>query len=161
MSLLFYFVIHAYTNRMRLYLDTSVFSAYVDERSPERMRTTHLLWSRLVSDELFCSSLTLDEIEHAGDERAKQMRDLTVSFHVVGLAPKTLELAQAYVAHGVVSPRHIANALHVAAAVQADADILLSWNYTHLVNRRTRLLVNYVNAVRGVPAIELLAPPEL
>ena len=146
---------------MRLYIDTSVFSAYVDERSPERMRTTHLLWSKLESGELFCSKLTLDEIEHAPEERAKQMRDLTAKMQIVGLAPKTLELAQVYVAQGVVSPRHITNALHVAAAMQAEADILLSWNFTHLVNRRTRLLVNYVNATRGVRAIEILAPPEL
>ncbi len=89
------------------------------------------------------------------------MRDLTANFQIVGLAPKTLELAQAYVGQGVVSPRHIANALHLAAAVEANADILISWNFMHLVNRRTRLLVNYVNATRGVRAIEILAPPEL
>ncbi len=33
------------------------------------------------------------------------------------------------------------------------------WNFQHLVRRSTQLLVNYVNASRGLPPLEILAPP--
>jgi hypothetical protein len=65
------------------------------------------------------------------------------------------------VAAGVVPLRYVADALHLAAAVLGGADILVSWNFKHLVWRSTRLLVNYVNASRGLPSLEILAPPEV
>jgi hypothetical protein len=53
------------------------------------------------------------------------------------------------------------DALHVAIAVAARQDILVRWNFRHLVNRRRRALVNEVNIVAGYPSIEILAPPEV
>jgi len=49
----------------------------------------------------------------------------------------------------------------VAIAVAARQDILVSWNFRHLVNRRRRALVNEVNVLAGYPSIEILAPPEV
>ena len=40
---------------MRLYLDTSVFSAYYDERTPERLRMTRDFWHVLDRHEKLCS----------------------------------------------------------------------------------------------------------
>ena len=53
------------------------------------------------------------------------------------------------------------DALHVAAAVLHRQDILLSWNFKHLVNRRRRARVNDINISLGLPTLEILAPPEL
>ena len=53
------------------------------------------------------------------------------------------------------------DALHVASAVLTRQDILLSWNFKHLVNRRRRALVNQMNTLRGLPNIEIVAPPEI
>ena len=57
--------------------------------------------------------------------------------------------------------RYFAHALHIAAAVLGGADILVRWNFKHLVKRSTRLLVNYINANQGLRTIEILAPPEV
>lgn len=135
---------------MRLYFDTSVFSAYVDERSPERMASTRSFWATLVNHELYCSTLTLDEIARATDEKVVQMQELANRFRIIAIEPSMRDLAQAYVDHGVVSPRYIADALHIAIAVLSDVDIIISWNFEHLVKRGTRLLVNYVNSTRGL-----------
>ena len=40
---------------MKLYLDTSVFSAYYDERTPERMEMTRDFWPILEKYEKLCS----------------------------------------------------------------------------------------------------------
>ncbi len=77
------------------------------------------------------------------------------------LTPAMHDLANAYVRAGVVPTRYLDDALHIAAATCSDADVLVSWNFKHLVKRNTRLLVNYLNAQRGLPSIEILAPPEL
>lgn len=146
---------------MRLYLDTSVFSAYYDERTPERMRMTRAFWDELKRYEKLCSDLTLEELGQAPPELARKLLALTAGFRVISVDNQMKALAQAYVQEGVVSQRYFADALHIAAAVQGEADILVSWNFKHLVRRSTRLLVNYINTKRGLRSIELLAPPEI
>lgn len=86
---------------------------------------------------------------------------LTANFTIIEIDEEVHTLARHYVEEGVVSPRYIADALHIAAAVRGDADILVSWNFTHLVKRSSRLLVNYVNTKKGLRSIEILAPPEI
>jgi len=70
-------------------------------------------------------------------------------------------VADYYVEAGVFTITMRNDALHVAAAVLSRQDILLSWNFRHLVNRTRRAKINETNAFRGLPAIEILAPPEL
>jgi hypothetical protein len=71
------------------------------------------------------------------------------------------QLGQRYVSEGVFTATMLSDALHVAAAVISRQDVLLSWNFRHLVNRRRRAKVNEVNVEAGLRTIEILAPPEL
>jgi len=146
---------------MRLYFDTSVFSAYYDERTPERLQATREFWSTLKPHQLICSTLTIDELRQAEHNRAEQFTLLLQEFQVVTLTSAMHDLANAYVNAGVVPMRYLDDALHIAAATCSDANVLVSWNFRHLVKRNTRLLVNYVNAQHSLPSIEILAPPEL
>jgi predicted nucleic acid-binding protein len=55
--------------RLRLYLDTSVISAHVDERLPERRRATLEFWERLAGYEV-----SISELPPRGDRRRRQAR---------------------------------------------------------------------------------------
>ncbi len=70
-------------------------------------------------------------------------------------------LARRYIEEGVFSPVTFNDALHVAAAILTRQDVLLSWNFKHLVNRRRRAKVNDLNVSEGLPTIEIVAPPEI
>lgn len=141
-------------------MDTSAFSAYYDERTPERMDMTRVFWKELELHEKLCSDLTLDELGQALSLTQKLLA-LTTGFKIIQIDDQTKALAQAYTQEGVVPPKYFADALHIAAAVRGDADILISWNFRHMVKRSTRLLVNYINTRRGLRSIEILAPPEI
>lgn len=147
---------------VRLYLDTSVVSARVDERLPERMRATVDFWSRLAEYEVAISELTLAEIEATENQALRQnMQGSVRGFDVLQVVPESRRLAQEYVRRGVFSPATLDDALHVAIAVLSRRDILVSWNFRHLVNRRRRTMVNEVNILTGYPTIEIVAPPEV
>ena len=146
---------------MKLYLDTSVFSAYYDERTPERMRMTRDFWRVLERHEKLCSDLTIEELGQARSGLREKLLGLAQGFTVINLTDEMRELARLYVREGLVPSRYLADALHIAAAVLGGADILVSWNFKHLVKRSTRLLVNYINANQGLRMIEILAPPEV
>jgi len=146
---------------MKLYLDTSVFSAYYDERTPERMRMTRDFWRVLERHEKLCSDLTIEELGQARSGLREKLLGLAQGFTVINLTDEMRELARLYVREGLVPSKYFADALHIAAAVLGGADILVSWNFKHLVKRSTRLLVNYINANQGLRTIEILAPPEV
>jgi predicted nucleic acid-binding protein len=147
---------------LRIYLDTSVVSGLVDDRLPERQRATVDFWSRLAEYEVSVSELTIAEIQATEDPGLRaQMADLVRSFRVLRIEEGARRLAREYVRRGVFSVATMEDALHVAVAVVSRQDMLVSWNFRHLVNRRRRALVNEANVLSGYPTIEILAPPEV
>ncbi len=92
--------------------------------------------------------------------RAK-LQALLTGFTIHPLTDEMRQLARQYLAAGVFTPIMFNDALHVAAAVLTRQDILLSWNFKHLVNRKRRALINNVNITLGLPTLEILAPPEI
>ncbi|MBT3190919.1 MAG: PIN domain-containing protein [Verrucomicrobia bacterium] len=148
--------------KLRLYLDTSVMSALLDDRHPDRMRETEQFWELAREYEFTTSDLAKEEILSTPDvERRARMLKLTEGLTIVTLDNEARMLADLYIDQDIFSPALLNDALHVAAAVVSRQDILVSWNFRHLVNRRRRALVNEVNIVHGYPTIEIVSPPEI
>ncbi len=59
--------------KLRIYLDTSIFSAYYDDRAPDRRTQTEEFWTRIASFEASTSELARDELSRTpdGERRAK------------------------------------------------------------------------------------------
>jgi hypothetical protein len=70
-------------------------------------------------------------------------------------------LAKSYIHSDIFTEVMYNDAVHVAAAVLTRQDVLLSWNFRHLVNRRRRAEINEVNVSLGLPTIDIVAPPEV
>lgn len=148
--------------KLRVYLDTSVFSAYQDDRSPERRAETAELWARLGQFEPATSELARQELSQTPDPaRRARLMELLKQVTIHPVTEEMKELARRYVAEGVFSPALFNDALHVAAAVLTRHDVLLSWNFRHLVNRRRRAQINQVNISLGIPTIDIVAPAEM
>lgn len=146
----------------KLYLDTSVPSAYVDTRAPERQRLTQRFWDeRLLAFEPVVSIVTVGEITDTPErEKRVQMLALVAAFDVLELDDEARALAREYVQRGVFAAKYVSDANHVAVAVVNDIRYLASWNFRHLVKVSTRQEVNLINAIEGYGAIEIAAPPE-
>jgi predicted nucleic acid-binding protein len=145
----------------RLYLDTSVVSALFDDRAVDRQRMTLTFWETLGRQTVFISTLVQDEIEAAPHPLREKLIEKAQEFSVLPITPEAEELAQHYVEEGVFSERFRSDALHVAVATVNRVEYLVSWNFAHMVKVRTRQAVNLVNALKGYPAVEIIAPPEL
>jgi hypothetical protein len=66
-----------------------------------------------------------------------------------------------YLAARIVTARYQSDLRHVAVATIARVDALVSWNFRHLVNLRTRRAVHAVNVRLGYPLIEIVSPEEV
>ena len=148
--------------KLRIYLDTSVFSAYYDDRIPDRQVETQEFWNRLNQFEIATSGLTKEELSQTpGTEQRLKFKKLLEPLALLTVTPEMESLARAYVDAGVFTAVMFNDALHVAVAVLSRQDVLVSWNFRHLVNRRRRAMVNEVNILKSLPTIEIWGPPEI
>lgn len=147
---------------LKIYLDTSVVSAYFDERYPERQKDTIAFWKLSDEHEFSISELTRSEIQNTRDEiRKSQMLNHIGNLVSVPIDNAVEYLANLYLDNRIFSATTLNDALHVAVATISRRDILVSWNFRHLVNRRRRARVNEVNISHGYPTLEIIAPPEV
>ena len=104
----------------------------------------------------------------AGSRGAEWDRVKQLFFELKGLAappltttPEALDLSARYAAHGIVPPRFRNDMLHIALATVADADILVSWNFKHIVRFDKIRAFNAVNLEAGYKTLAIHSPREV
>ncbi len=70
-------------------------------------------------------------------------------------------LRDAYLRAGVVTPKYADDALHVAQATLARVDVIVSWNFKHLVNPTRIRMFNGVNLAQGYGLVVIMTPSEV
>ena len=79
----------------------------------------------------------------------------------VSLDEESITLANAYLDEGVIVESSLSDARHIAMATVERVDILVSWNYKHIVSINRIHLLNPVNLKLGYPALEVRSPREV
>ena len=79
----------------------------------------------------------------------------------VSLTPDVTTLANAYLESGVLGRRQQADAAHIAFASSARVDVLVSWNFKHIVNLQKIRMFNEINVRLGYPVLEIRTPLEV
>lgn len=74
---------------------------------------------------------------------------------------EALALAEAYLRDGIATPATMADGLHIATATVARVDVLVSWNFKHIVNLHRIRLYNSVNLKEGYGLIDIRTPREV
>jgi hypothetical protein len=59
---------------------------------------------------------------------------------------------------GILREKDLDDCLHIAHAVVYGCDIILSWNFRHIVNDETKSKVKVVNAISRYNEIEIVSP---
>ena len=90
--------------KLRIYLDTSVPNAYIDDRNSMRQELTKVFWNRLDQYKVFTSELVIEEIEAISDEiKRNQILDLIKDFEKLNSKGEEIELlTEEYVKSGVI-----------------------------------------------------------
>lgn len=146
---------------LTVYLDNSVLGGYFDSEFEE---PTRLLWRIAEAGEcrFVASVVTQAEAVLAPADVVRLFaRTFPDDAALLDLTPRAEELAQAYVAAGVVSPRYVDDARHVAIATTHGIGVLVTWNFRHLANYRREAGFNRVNLENGYPAIRIISPLEI
>lgn len=147
----------------KIYLDTSVPNAYFDKKNPYRREITKQFWLKLKKCQVFISDLVIREMEATGDNKLRaSLIKLVENFESVSTkTEETRILSEEYVSRGIIPVKHIEDAVHIAAATINSLDILVSWNFEHVVKLKTKREVSAVNVLLGYDPIEIIEPAML
>lgn len=150
---------------MKLYLDTSVLGAVLDQEDARRVAASNaVLQSIAARDHIgVISNVVQEELEQAPDHVRRAILDALadIEFELVPESEESRNLFSSYEALEVVPARYRNDLRHVAVASASHVDALVSWNFRHLVNVRTRRAVHSVNVRLGYPLIEIVSPEEV
>jgi predicted nucleic acid-binding protein len=146
---------------MRVYFDTSVLGGCFDREFQDASRQ---LVQAAYADQILplLSEILLRELTEA-PATVRQLLARLMQGDVERLAVNddAVELHEAYLSTGIVPPRYADDALHVALATVARADVLVSWNFKHLVNPVRVRAFNGVNIAQGYGPIIIMTPADI
>ena len=145
----------------RIYIDTSVIGGCFDPEFSE--------WSNgLLQDfrnETFqplLSEVISAEIEDAPKEVQVIYAELiALNAEILTVDESALELADEYQKRGILTPNFYNDGLHIALATVAEADLLVSWNFKHIVRFDKIRLFNAVNIEFGYKPLQIFSPREV
>ena len=148
-------------SKVRVYVDTSVFGGTQDE---EFVQFSRHFFDRVKQGDftVLVSPQLLAELELAPNKVRQVLENLSPeTIEEVPVNSEVEALADAYIAAGVLGEGSKADAIHVAAATVAGADLILSWNFSRLVRYDRIRMFNGVNILRGYHAVDIRSPMEV
>jgi predicted nucleic acid-binding protein len=145
----------------RIYLDTSVIGGYYDSEFEE---DTRILFEKIKLEQfhVVLSDITEGELQEAPEMIRNLFIELSTGLATkIELTEEAVQLADTYLAEKVVGKTSRVDCFHIALATIHQVDILVSWNFKHIVNVQRIRGYNAVNMKMGYPTIDIRSPKEI
>lgn len=145
----------------RVYVDTSVVGGLFDT---EFQWQTKPFWDAVQQGHLIAmvSYVVERELEIAPIRVRDFFKNLPATqVERIEFTPIAVELANRYITEKVVGETSLDDCLHIALATIYRADVLVSWNFKHIVNVRRIRGYNGVNMLLGYPTLDIRTPYEV
>ena len=144
--------------KLKVYLDTSVISAYFDFRKPVRQLVTQKWFQNDFKNiSPYISSLVVEEIgAHPEIIIRREMLELinAHNLQLLEVNEDIFEMAAGY--RKDIIPKEINDSIHLAAASFYKLDAIASWNFKHIVNLTTIKAIHNLNRSKGLAPVEIV-----
>ncbi len=144
-----------------VYIDTSVVGGLFDE---EFQHWTELFFQEVKDGNyrLTVSDILLRELKNAPTNVRDYLNYLTPEHLIaIELNQQAEQLADIYLEERIVGFKSLIDCQHIATATVHNIEVLVSWNFKHIVNLDKIRLYNSVNLREGYRTIEIRTPREI
>ena len=149
----------------RIYLDTSVISHLDAPDTPDKQVDTRELWELIKAGEydVCISPVVIGEVMECPEPKRTTLLECLGEIHYTELqkTDEVVELAGRYLKAGILRQKSFDDCQHIAYACVYNCDMLISWNFKHLVNVKTIAGVKSVNALVGYREMPIYRPTML
>ena len=148
--------------KLKIYLDTSVISHLKQDDTLEKMTDTLTLWEEIKQGlyDVYISTVTLDELEQCSEPKRTIMFEYLseIEFTTIELNEEIYDIAQKFIDNNVLTIKSFDDCRHIACAIYFECDIIISWNFKHIVNHRTMTGVKLISALTGYNEVSIYTP---
>jgi predicted nucleic acid-binding protein len=148
-------------HKRRIYIDTSVIGGYFDK---EFEKDTRLFFKRIIDKDfdIYISEISNIELLPAPAHIKDLLKQIPEDcLTTLAFTSEAQELANNYLKEKILGKASLNDAYHIAIATINRIEVLISWNFKHIVNLDKIRLFNAVNLKSGYPMIDIRAPKEL
>ncbi len=109
---------------------------------------------------IYISDVVLDEIGYYKEDKQKILLSYLqqIKYTIVPMDENTVRLAEKFIDFGVLKRKSFDNCRHIACAILLGCDIIVSWNFKHIVNVKTIRGIKVITALEGYKDL-LIYPP--
>jgi len=148
----------------KIYLETTMFNFYLDTDRDAHADTVKLFAE--IQDgkyEAYTSRTVIEEIEKTLGDKKGKMLDVIAKYDlpILETSVEAENLADVYIAEGVIPVKYRTDGLHIAIAAVNDLDMIISMNFQHIVKRKTVKMTAVINSLRGYRVVEIYSPMEV
>ena len=148
--------------KLKIYLDTSVIGNLVNDNTPEKTADTLKLWEEIKTNkyEVFLSEVFLTEINESPDKiRGKLLNYLQeIEYSLISINNRVEDIASKFIELKILTPKSYDDCQHIACAIVGGCDVIVSWNFRHIVNHKTIKGVKAITALEGYSDILIYTP---
>ncbi|MDR0733596.1 MAG: type II toxin-antitoxin system VapC family toxin [Dysgonamonadaceae bacterium] len=148
-------------NKIKLYLDTSVYGGFYDLEFAE---VTKALFEKINKGEflVFYSEIVEKELSKAPEIVRNIFNKIPKEYKLeLEITREVNSLARAYINEKAVGETSYEDCRHIAMSSIYNIDVLVSWNFKHIVNLKRIKDYNRINKVYGYNYLEIRTPNEL
>jgi len=145
----------------KIYIDTSVLGGYYDI---EFEKDTKIFFNRVLNKEfsVYISEITDTELLFAPERVKSLLNEIPADCLTnLSISKEVDDLANTYISEKALGKASLNDAYHIAIATVNKINVLVSWNFKHIVNLNKIRLFNSVNVKLGYSLIEIRCPKEL
>ena len=123
----------------KIYIETSVVSYYVAERSNDIRIAGHQLstidmWKQLSEFDVYISDIVLEEAGKGSQDQSDARLFTIKDFQILKRNEKILELTNALLVKKAIPEKCPEDAAHIAIAAFYNIDYIVTWNFKHINN---------------------------
>jgi len=148
--------------KLKIYLDTSVISHLDVADVPDKMEDTRKLWEDIRNGkfEVYISPIAVLELDNCPEPKRSLITKWlqSISYTLLQETDEVLELAMQYLRAGILPKKSARDRQHIAYACVYNCDMIVSWNFEHMVNYKTISGVKGVNALSGYKEMPIYSP---
>lgn len=150
--------------KLRLYLETTVFNYYFDEDRPDHEDVLRLFEAiKAGKYEAYTSKYVIQDLENAKEPKRSKMLNLIEKYKLKTLIskPKVEILGEIYIEKGIIPASHLFDSLHVAMASVYELDCIISYNFEHINRNKTRTMTISLNREEGYNGVMIMTAGEV
>ena len=138
--------------KLKVYIDTSAIGYLDEQESPKEMVEMRKLWELIKQGiyEAAISPVVMDELmANKNIEKLNILLDFLkqIKYSVIEITDEVHDIAKSVIQNGILTEKNYNDCLHIGCAISSNCDIILSFNFKHMVN---------IHIIRGVRAISNL-----